>query len=80
MKTLDCQEVLANLSCYVDGDGSPGLRALLEAHVALCRRCRAVLDTTGKMLRIVSDVSPFDVPLAVSARLYERLEGILSDV
>ena len=79
MAMMDCKEVLANLSCYVDGDGSAELRAALEEHIAMCRRCRVVFDTTGKALKIVLDVEPFEVPLAVSARLYARLEKELSD-
>lgn len=79
MKTMDCKEVLANMSCYIDGDGSVELRRALEEHIARCRRCRVVFDTTGQMLKIVTDVEPFEVPLAVSARLYNRLEKILSE-
>lgn len=78
MAMMDCKEVLANLSCYVDGDGSAELRAALEEHIAKCRRCRVIFDTTGKALKIVLDVEPFEVPLAVSARLYARLEEELS--
>ena len=79
MAMMDCKEVLANLSCYVDGDGSAELRAALEEHIAKCRRCRVIFDTTGKALKIVLDVEPFEVPLAVSARLYARLERVLSE-
>lgn len=80
MKTLNCEEALANMSCYIDGDGSAETRAAIRRHAGRCRRCRALLETTGKMLRIVADSSPFDVPLAASARLYERLEQVLSNV
>jgi anti-sigma factor RsiW len=79
MKTMDCKDVLANLSCYVDGDGSVELRAALEKHISRCRRCRVVFDTTGRMLKIVTDTAPFEVPLSVSARLYARLEKVLSE-
>ena len=79
MKMMDCRDVLANLSCYVDGDGSVELRKALEDHIAHCRPCRVVFDTTGKTLRIVLDVEPFQVPLAVSARLYTRLERVLAE-
>jgi predicted anti-sigma-YlaC factor YlaD len=79
MTTMDCKEVLANMSCYMDGDGSPELRKALEVHVACCRRCQVVFDTTGQMLKIITDTEPFEVPLAVSARLYNRLEEILSE-
>jgi hypothetical protein len=32
------------------------------------------------MLKIVTDSKPFEVPLSVSARLYTRLERVLSEV
>lgn len=78
MAMMDCKQVLANLSDYVDGEGSGEVRKALEEHVALCRRCRVVLDTTRRSLKLVLDVEPFEVPLAVSARLYTRLEKVLA--
>ena len=79
MAMMDCTEVLNNLSCYIDGDGSAELRKALEVHIARCRRCRVVFDTTRKALKIVLDVEPFEVPLGLSARLYARLEQVLSE-
>lgn len=79
MKTMDCKEVLANLSCYIDGDGAAELRAALEHHISRCRRCRVVFETTDRILTIVTDLAVFEVPLSVSARLYARLEGVLSE-
>jgi hypothetical protein len=32
------------------------------------------------MLKIAKDAEPFEVPLSVSARLYTRLEKVLSEV
>ena len=79
MAMMECKDVLANLSCYIDGDGSAELRKALEEHIARCRRCRVVFDTTQKALKIVADAEPFEVPLAASARLYTRLEKLLSN-
>jgi predicted anti-sigma-YlaC factor YlaD len=79
MAMLDCKEVLDNLSNYIDGEGSEELRKAIERHISRCGRCRVIFDTTGKMLKIVSDVEPFEVPLGVSARLYARLEKVLAD-
>jgi predicted anti-sigma-YlaC factor YlaD len=79
MKTMDCKDVLANLSGYMDGEGSNELRQALEEHISRCRRCRVVFDSTSKMLKIVTDADPFEVPLAVSARLYTRMEKVLSE-
>lgn len=79
MAMLDCKEVLDNLSDYIDGEGTEELRKAIELHISRCGRCRVVFDTTGKMLKIVTDAEPFEVPLAVSARLYARLEKILAE-
>jgi predicted anti-sigma-YlaC factor YlaD len=79
MAMLDCKEVLDNLSSYIDGEGSEELRKAIELHISRCGRCRVVFDTTGKMLKIVTDAEPFEVPLAASARLYARLEKVLGE-
>jgi hypothetical protein len=79
IRMISCKEVLANLSDYIDEEGSVELRRAIENHISWCRRCRVVFDTTGKALKIVLDVEPFEVPLAVSARLYARLERVLSE-
>ena len=79
MRMLSCEEVLANLSDYFDGECSSAFRAQLEDHISKCRRCRVVFDSTGTMLKILLDVEPFEVPLAVSARLYSRLQEVLSE-
>jgi predicted anti-sigma-YlaC factor YlaD len=70
---LSCQEVLDNLSCYVDGEGTAELRRAIEEHLARCERCWVLVDSTEKTLRVVTDAEPFPVPLAVSSRLYARL-------
>ena len=76
---LSCKEVLTHLSDYIDEESSTEIRRALEDHISWCRRCRVVFDTTRKTLKIVLDVEPFEVPLAVSARLYTRLERLLSE-
>ena len=78
LRMMDCKKVLANLSSYVDEECSAELRQLLEEHIAWCRKCQVVFDTTGRTVKIVRDAEPFEVPLAVSARLYARLETVLS--
>ena len=79
MAIMDCKVVLASLSSYVDDEVSDELRVALEEHIAKCRRCRVVFDTTRKTLKIVLDLEPFEVSLAVSARLYARLEKALAE-
>jgi predicted anti-sigma-YlaC factor YlaD len=70
--------VLANLSDYMEGEGSAELRSALEEHIRKCRRCRVVFDSTGKMLKMLVDIEPFEVPLAASARLHAQIRGMLA--
>ncbi len=71
---LDCKQVLAGLSDYLDDDVSPEFRRALEQHLAICHRCSIVFDTTRKTLKIVADVAAFDVSPAASVRLYRWLQ------
>ena len=75
---LDCRHVLAELSNYLDGEISPEIKQALEEHLAKCRRCSLVYDTTRKTLKIVTEVGALEVPLEASARLRARLQGLLA--
>lgn len=70
---VSCHVVLRELSNYIDRDVDPALRAEIEAHLAQCRRCSMVLDTTRKTLYIVADERVFEVPAGFSARLHRTL-------
>jgi hypothetical protein len=69
---------MASVSSYLEQEAPAELRNALEEHNSWCRRCRVIFDTTERMLKVVGVAEPFDVPLDVSARLYARLEKILS--
>ena len=75
---LNCKQVLAELSNYLDAEVSPELKQALEQHLAKCHRCSLVYDTTRKTLKIVTEVGPYEVPPEVSARLHARLQGLLA--
>ena len=70
---FSCEDVRAALSNYLDGDVSPDLRRELEQHLAECRTCQVLYDTTRKTLQIVTDVGTFEVPEAVSEQLVKRI-------
>jgi len=74
---LDCKEVIAELSDYVDDEIARDLKRAVERHLAGCHRCSLIFDTTRRTLKMVTDVAPFEIPLEVSARLYERLHKLL---
>jgi len=70
---FSCDDVRAALGDYIDGDVAPEVRSELERHLAECRTCQVLYDTTRKTLRIVTDVGSLEVPEAVSERLLRRI-------
>ncbi len=75
-----CEQLLARLSVYLDGDASPDLRAEIEAHLAECSDCRVVVDTLRKTLNLYHTASDPDLPPEARERLYKalHLEAFLS--
>jgi anti-sigma factor RsiW len=72
---FSCEEVLAGLSDYLDDQITADLRKEIERHMAHCRNCRAIYDSTRKTLRIVSDSGSFELSNDVSARIAERIRS-----
>ncbi len=70
---LDCRQVLAELSNYIDDEVTLKLKHALEEHLAHCHRCGVIYDTTRRTLSIVTDSLPPATPVEVSARLHARL-------
>jgi anti-sigma factor RsiW len=70
---FSCEDVRSALSNYIDDDVSLDLRRELERHLAECRTCQVLYDTTRKTLRLVTDAGSFEVPDTVSERLVNRI-------
>jgi anti-sigma factor RsiW len=70
--------VQSALSNYIDDDVSPELRRELERHLAECRTCQVLYDTTRKTLQIVTNTGSFEVPEALSERLVKRMMNALT--
>jgi anti-sigma factor (TIGR02949 family) len=75
---FNCEEVQSALSNYIDDDVSPELRRDLERHLAECRTCQVLYDTTRKTLQIVTNTGSFEVPEGLSERLVKRMMNALS--
>lgn len=76
--TMDCEQARKELSNYLEGEVTPEVREAIGRHLARCRCCQVIFDTTRRTLRIVSDAGPFEIPLEVSARLHARLAELYS--
>lgn len=74
---VSCKTIIANLSEYLDSESTPEMRQVIERHLHGCRRCRAVYDSTRKMLLITGDERTFEIPAGYSDRLHRFLDQII---
>ena len=76
---LNCKHVWKEISSYIEGDVSPELREVIEEHLAHCRHCAAVLDSTRNILYQIADDRTFELPVGYSARLHARLQEAIAE-
>ena len=72
---ISCLEVWREISNYVDQDVAPELRARMEAHFKSCAHCKAVLDGTRNVVKLVTDGVEYELPSGFSERLYSKIKG-----
>jgi anti-sigma factor RsiW len=70
---ISCLEVWREISNYVDGDIDAELRTRMEAHFKVCAHCKAVVDGTRNVVKLVADGVEYDLPNGFSQRLYNRI-------
>jgi anti-sigma factor RsiW len=70
---ISCEEVWREMSNYIDSEISTELGARMEQHFKGCQHCKAVLDGTRNVVRLVSDAAAFELPAGFSNRLYQKL-------
>ena len=67
---VNCEQVLQQLSDFLDADVEPGMRREIEEHLKMCSKCSVLHDTLRKVLIIVGDDRTFEVPTGFSERLH----------
>ena len=70
---ISCNEVLAELSDYLDGDLTPEFRDALQSHLSHCRTCEVIYDSMHKSLRLVTDSGTFEVPEPITQSLLTKI-------
>lgn len=75
---IDCSQIIAQVSDYLDDEVSPETRQMVEQHLAKCHRCSLVYSTTRRTLRIVTESGAFALPVAVGTRLHARLRELFA--
>lgn len=74
---VSCDDVRAELSNLLDDEVPPEVRAALARHLAECRTCQVLYDSTRKTIRIVTDAGAWELPAEVSDRLTARILAAL---
>ena len=70
---IRCEDVLRELSNYIDLEVSAELRQQIEEHLRACDHCTVLVSTTRKTLSLVTNSTVFELPSGLSQRLMERL-------
>jgi len=71
---IRCEDVLRELSNYIDVEVTEELCRQIEEHLQACHKCAVLLSTTRKTLSLVANNSRIlELPSDVSQRLMERL-------
>ena len=70
---IHCEDVLRELSNYIDQEVTPELRRQIEEHLSACHHCTVLVSTTRKTLSLVAGSNILELPSGVSQRLLERL-------
>ena len=73
MVAVNCEQVWAQISDYIDQDLDPTLRPAMDEHLKECTRCASVLAGTRNVVELYSDERLFRVPLGYSWRMQRRL-------
>ncbi len=70
---MKCEELLAALNEYVDGDIDPGICDAFEEHLKDCNPCQIVIDNIRQTVTLYKHGEPVEIPLPVRRRLHSAL-------
>lgn len=70
---MNCEELLAALNEYVDGQIDPGVCETFEQHLADCNPCQIVVDNIRKTIRLYKSGEPFEMPVEFQQKLHGQL-------
>jgi len=72
---ISCLEVWREISNYLDDDIDANLRVRMEAHFRVCAHCKAILDGTGNVVKLIADQAEYQVPEGFSRRLFDKVRN-----
>ena len=76
---ITCDEFMAELGNYLEGDVAIEVRQQLERHLSHCQTCQVVYDSTRKTICIVTDSGSFDLPEAAAKPIRDKIMAKIRD-
>lgn len=70
---ITCSEFMAEFGDYLESEVPTKVRQQLEDHVAHCRTCQVICDSTRNTVKIVTDSRSFDLPESAVKPIVNRI-------
>lgn len=70
---MKCEEMLAALNEYVDGDLDPAICQSFQQHLEGCNPCQIVIDNIRGTIQLFQDGKPYEMP----PEFHQKLGGLL---
>jgi len=70
---MTCTDFLAKLTDFFDGTVPPDLMSEVEHHIAECKHCEVVLDSTTKTINIYRDHELYDFTPELQERIHTSI-------
>ena len=73
LKKIQCDEVLEQLSEFIDEDTRAELCEAIQEHLSRCRDCQVMVDSVRKTIILYQRGSSIELPTSATARLSAAL-------
>ena len=70
---MKCEELLAALNDYVDGDLDPGICEAFQEHLEGCNPCQIVVDNIRQTIKLYKAGQPYELP----EEFHDQLRAVL---
>lgn len=70
---MTCQDVIQELSDYLDAEVDAATLRKIERHLRACEDCKLIVNQTKMAIELFCDSQPVELPTEVRGRLHEAL-------
>ena len=74
-KEIDCQQVRALSSDYLEGGPAPPSRTKIHAHLRVCRSCTAFIKSLASTITMLGKLPKPKPPPSLKRKIHERVEN-----